>query len=380
VSGPESGPAMRVIGFLVRVGLVIAVLAGLLALVDDGSPDRATGAPPARAVQRTRTTPAARPVPKGTFTFSAVGDVMMGSTPDLPPDGGASYFSRVASAIRADVALANLEGTLSTGGSSKCGGGSTNCFAFQTPPSYARWLRLAGFTILNLANNHAADYGSIGERQTLAALARQRLRHTGRPGEIAVLKVHGIRVALIGFAPYPWAQSLTNVAAAKRLVARAGKRADVVVVTMHAGGEGVAFEHVRPGTETFLGENRGNPLVFSHAVIDAGADLVVGSGPHVLRGIEWYRGRLIVYSLGNFGGYGRFVLSGPLATTAILRVELRGSGAILAARLVAARLIGAGVPVLDPSGAAYALVRSLSRADFGSAGATVSATGRVGHA
>ena len=120
------------------------------------------------------------------------------------------------------------------------------------------------------------------------------------PGEIAVLKVHGIRVAVIGFAPYPWAQSLTNVAAAKRLVARARKRADVVVVTMHAGGEGVAFEHVRPGTETFLGENRGNPLVFSHAVIDAGADLVVGSGPHVLRGIEWYRGRLIVYSLGNF--------------------------------------------------------------------------------
>src|SRR5437899_12548233 len=109
---------------------------------------------------------------------------MMGSTPDLPPDGGASYFSRVASAIRADVALANLEGTLSTGGSSKCGGGSTSCFAFHTPPSYARWLLLACFTILNLANNHAADYGSSEVLKTIAALVRKRLSHIGLLGEI----------------------------------------------------------------------------------------------------------------------------------------------------------------------------------------------------
>ena len=149
---------------------------------------------------------------------------MMGSMPNLPANGGSRYFSGVAPSIRADIALANLEGTLSTGGSSKCGAGSTSCFAFHTPPSYARWLRKAGFTILNLANNHAADFGAAGEAQTLAALEQQRLRHTGRPGEIAVQKVHGIRVAVIGFAPYPWAQSLTDIAAAKRLVARARSR------------------------------------------------------------------------------------------------------------------------------------------------------------
>src|SRR5262249_25551867 len=147
-------------------------------------------------------------------------DVMMGSMPNLPPDGGADYFSGVASSIRADVGLANLEGTLSTGGSSKCGVGSSSCFAFHTPPSYARWLRLAGFTVLNLANNHAADFGSVGEAQTLAALQREQLRHTGRPGEITVVAVNGIRVALLGFAPYPWAQSLTNIGAAKRLVTK----------------------------------------------------------------------------------------------------------------------------------------------------------------
>ena len=369
---------MRVLAFLLRVGFVVAVFSGVFALLDDGSPEQPHAASAARVVHRSPTKVVARSAPTGSFTFSAVGDVMMGSTPNLPRDGGSTYFSRVASSIDADVALANLEGTLSTGGRSKCGAASTNCFAFHTPPSYARWLRLAGFTILNLANNHAADFGPVGRQQTLAALARQRLRHTGRPGEITVLTVREIRVAVLGFAPYPWAQSLTNIRAAKLLVARAGKRADVVIVTMHAGAEGVSHLHVTPGTETFLGENRGNPLAFAHAVVDAGADLVVGSGPHVLRGIEWYDGRLIAYSLGNFGGYGAFGLGGRLATTAILRVELRGDGRLVAARLVAARLIGAGVPALDPSRAAYSLVRSLSKADFGSAGATVSRSGRIG--
>jgi len=371
---------MRVIAFLLRVGLVVVVSSGVFALLDDGAPQPTRSAAAAPVFRGTPKTPVTRPAPSGTFTFSAVGDVMMGSTPNLPRDGGSRYFSRVTSSIGADIALANLEGTLSTGGSSKCGAGSTSCFAFHTPPSYARWLRLAGFTILNLANNHAADFGPVGQKQTLAALARQRLRHTGRPGEIPVLTVRGIRVAVLGFAPYPWAQSLTNIAAAKRLVARAGKQADVVVVTMHAGAEGIAHLHVAPGTELYLGENRGNPLAFAHAVVDAGADLVVGSGPHVLRGIEWYHGRLIAYSLGNFGGYGAFVLSGRLATTAILRVEMRGDGRIVAARLVGAKVIGAGVPALDPSGAAFSLVRSLSKADFGSAGAAVSSSGRLGHA
>jgi poly-gamma-glutamate capsule biosynthesis protein CapA/YwtB (metallophosphatase superfamily) len=371
---------MRVIAFLLRVGLVVALALGMFSLLDGGS-GRSPRAASAATVERRAPAPKPpRAPPAGTFTFSAVGDVMMGSMPTLPADGGASYFSAVAPSIGADVALANLEGTLSTGGSSKCGPGSTSCFAFHTPPSYSRWLRRAGFTIVNLANNHAADFGPVGQRQTLTALRAQHLLHTGRPGEIAVLTVNGLRVAVVGFAPYPWAQSLTDIAAARRLVAEARGRADVVVVTMHAGAEGVSALHVRPGTEMFLGENRGNPIAFSHAVVDAGADLVVGSGPHVLRGIEWYHGRLIAYSLGNFGGYGAFSLGGPLSTTAILRVELRGDGRVVAARLVAARLVGAGVPVLDRSGAAYALVRSLSRADFGRRGARVSSTGRITHA
>ena len=155
--------------------------------------------------------------------------------------------------------LGNLEGTLSVGGGSKCGAGSTNCYAFQTPPSYAALAAARpGFTVLNLANNHAYDFGPSGQAQTLAALAKQRLATTGRPGEIAYQQVGEIKVAIVGFAPYPWAQSLTDIPAARRLVKKAAANADVVIVTMHAGAEGTDHTHVRPGTETFLGENRGN--------------------------------------------------------------------------------------------------------------------------
>jgi hypothetical protein len=228
---------------------------------------------------------------------------------------------------------------------------------------------------MNLANNHAYDYGPDGLRQTIAALDRAGIAHTGRPGQVTVQKVGAIRVGLVGFASYPWAASLTDIAAAKRLVRKAARSADIVIVSMHAGAEGSDRQHVRSGTEIFLGENRGQVKRFSRAVIDAGADLVVGHGPHVLRGMEWYKVRLIAYSLGNFGGYKVFALGGPLSTSGILRVILRGDGTFETGRLVPTRLSGAGVPALDPSEAAHGVVRALSREDFGKRGVKVSGEG-----
>jgi len=296
----------------------------------------------------------------------------MGSAPNMPPDGGRTFFDGVETDLSADVVLGNLEGTLSTGGSSKCGAGSANCFAFQTPPSYATWLKQAGFTILNLANNHAFDYGASGAAQTVAALRKQGLEMTGRPGEIAYQQVGDVKVALVGFAPYRWAQSLTNIPAARRLVKKAAANADVVVVTMHAGAEGASRMHVRPGTEMFLGENRGNAVAFSHAVVEAGADLVVGSGPHVLRGMEWYHGRLIAYSLGNFAGYKVFSMGGPLSVSGILRVTLKGDGSYDSGTLVPTRMVGAGTPAIDPAETAHGIVRTLSKEDFGGRAVKVS--------
>lgn len=311
-------------------------------------------------------------------TLAATGDIVMGTTVyGLPPDGGRSFFDQVDQELRGDVVLGNLEGTLSTGGSSKCGPGSTDCYAFQTPPSYAKWLKRAGFTVLNLANNHAYDYGAGGYAQTQRALRNAGLRITGRRGQITLVDAGSVRVALLGFASYPWANDLTDVPAAKRLVRKAAARADVVVVTFHGGAEGAGETHVEPGTEYFLGENRGDPIRFGHAVVDAGADLVIGHGPHVLRGMEWYKGRLIAYSLGNFGGYKVFSLGGPRSVSGILKVTLAGDGSWLGGELVATQLVGPGVPALDPAERAHGAVRQLSREDFGARGMRVSVTGRL---
>jgi poly-gamma-glutamate capsule biosynthesis protein CapA/YwtB (metallophosphatase superfamily) len=292
--------------------------------------------------------------------------------------GPGAFFDRgIRAALRADLALGNLEGTLATGGSSKCGPGSTDCFAFRAPPSYGLALKRAGLTIMNLANNHALDYGESGQAETVAALRRARLRTTGRPGEIAVIRARGIKVAFVGFAPYPWAQSLLDIKAAARLVRRADRKADVVVVTMHAGAEGSDHQHVRPGRETYLGEPRGNVVAFSHAVVRAGADLVVGHGPHVLRGIEWYRGRVIAYSLGNFLGNGTLNVDGPTGRTAVLRASLRRNGTWVSGKLVPVKLTPGGLPRVDRSGAALSMVRSLSRADFGRDAVRVSPSGTL---
>ena len=108
---------------------------------------------------------------------------------------------------------------------------------------------------------------------------------------------------------------------------RARRRASLVVVIIHAGAEGAGALHTPHGSEFFVGENRGNPRAFAHAVVDAGASLVVGSGPHVIRGVERYRGRMIAYSLGNFVGYHTLAGGGVLSDSAILRVTLGADGA-----------------------------------------------------
>lgn len=376
---------MRTLALVARAGAVVALALIGIGLLVDGPPE-----PPVvqdAAAARVATSRAAKPAERqapaaprqraatSLVTISATGDIVMGSTPNLPPDGGASFFSGVQGDLAADVVIGNLEGTLSTVGGSKCGPASTSCFAFQTPPSYVRWLQRAGFTVLNLANNHAYDFGPGGQRQTIAALRGAGLRFTGRPGQVTVQDAGGVRVAVVGFAPYPWAASLTDIPAARALVRRAAAAADVVVVVMHAGAEGADRQHVRRGTETFLGENRGDPVRFAHAVVDAGADLVVGSGPHVLRGMEWYNDRLIAYSLGNFAGYKVFSLGGPLSVSGILRVTLRSDGTFETGRLVPTRLVGEGVPALDPTEAAHGIVRTLSRQDFGARGVRVSRDG-----
>ncbi|MGY5057252.1 CapA family protein [Streptomyces sp. 900105755] len=320
---------------------------------------------------------AAPPRPVGNVRISAVGDIVMGSLPDdLPPDDGASFFDPVDDLLTGDVVLGNLEGTLTTGGDSKCDHiDGPNCFAFHAPPSYGGLLKEAGFTVLNTANNHIDDFGAEGRRQTFAALRSANLPFTGRLGQITVQRVRGIRVAVLGFAPDRGANDLTDIPAARQLTARAAAMADIVIVVMHAGAEGPDRTHVEPGTEYFLGEDRGDSYRFSRAVIDAGADLVVGSGPHVMRGMEFYKGRLIAYSLGNFSGYKVLGLGGTLSTSGVLQVTLGTDGTYVSGRLRPTLIVAPGTP--EPGGDAIDLVSAMSEEDFGPHAARISADGTI---
>jgi Bacterial capsule synthesis protein PGA_cap len=324
------------------------------------------------------TAPATAPgLGKRSVTIAWVGDTVLASSYGTPPGAGRRSMAGVVGPLRgADLAFANLEETLSQLPETKCGG-SPNCFAFQAPPSYARLMTAAGFDVMNLANNHADDFGPAGQRSTERALKAAGLRWTGRPGQIAIMRRNGLRIALLGFAPYRWAARLEHIRVAQALVRRAATQADLVVVAMHAGAEGSNAMHVPHGTETFLGENRGDSRRFAHAVVDAGADLVVGSGPHVIRGVERYHGRLIAYSTGNFAGYKNFGTGGMLSLSAILRVRLRGDGGFAGGTWVSLRLDGNALPHSDPSHASAHLAARLSREDFGSAAAQIASDGTI---
>ena len=109
--------------------------------------------------------------------------------------------------------------------------------------------------------------------------------------------------------------------------------------------------------------------------IDAGASMVIASGPHVLRGMQFYQGHLIAYSLGNFAGYGNFSSHGDMTMSAILRVRLSSSGRFERARLRPVLLAGTGRPV--PGGGAISFVARLSAADFGASAARISPSGVI---
>jgi hypothetical protein len=267
-------------------------------------------------------------------TVGWVGDVTPGSQYGLPPGDGRSLFAAVREDLHGPSVMAgNLEGTLSTGGASKCGPApSPACFAFQAPPANAAGLADAGFDVLNLANNHAHDFGPDGLGQTRGALAAAGLPATGAPGEVTVVRAGSRRIAFVGFASYPWSAPMNDPPAVRELVRAADRQADHVVVLFHGGAEGSDRTRVPEGRELHLGEDRGDLRAFARQAIDAGADAVLGSGPHVLRGLEVHRDRLVAYSLGNFAGVHNFATAGtlgcrPSSPSASTRRALRGRAA-----------------------------------------------------
>ncbi len=340
-----------------------------------GSPVAATGtgeAPPAGT-----TTAAAAPLTDVVIGWA--GDMVPASSEIALPSDPSILLSGVRDVLTSpDVTMVNLEGTLTEGGDSKCGPGSTDCFAFRSPPSYATVFKKAGIDVVNHANNHAFDFGQSGYTDTRRAVRRAGLRSTGGPKDVTVIERDGVKIAFVGFAPYSWSGPLNDPAGVKALVERAAARADLVVVAFHGGAEGSDAQHVPRGRETYLGEDRGDLRKFARTAVNAGADLVVGSGPHVVRGMEFYKGHLIAYSAGNFVGYGGvFGLSGPTAVSYVLHVRLRSDGRFRSAKIIPTLLTGQGIAEHDSSEQAITLVRSLTQEDFPSSGARIAESGAI---
>lgn len=349
--------------------LVLAVLLAQLFVACSGSPEKIS--------------PVIKPEKKTvTLNVKAVGDMMLGTNyplNHLADDDGKSLLAAVSPILNdADVTFGNLEGSLlGKGKPRKECKDPRRCYLFRSPPHYASYFRLAGFDVLSLANNHARDFGSEGARESMRYLDEAGIQHTGQEGDIASWIVKNMKVAVIAYAPFIGSHDFLNIKMAQQQVRKLAAEHDIVIVSMHAGGEGLDATHVTFENEHFYGENRGNVAAFSHAVIDAGADLVIGHGPHVPRGVELYRDRLIAYSLGNFCTYYGISVAKTKGLAPILNATIDEQGRFISGEIISTRQIRPGGPVPDRSNAAAKLIKQLSEADFPDSPLSISEDGKL---
>ncbi len=345
-------------------------------------PERVYSVAPAPVVQISPTA-AVQPTDQ-TISITAVGDIMMGSTypapGSLPPEDGARMLAEVTPILSAtDIAFGNLEGPMLEGGTtSKCSPTSTRCFAFRVPTRYGKYLKEAGFDIISLANNHASDFGAEGRESSKRVLQSLGIAHAGADTrDTAFLNVKGKKIAVVAFATNNVSYNVNDVETARRAVMDAAAKSDLVIVSFHGGAEGPMNQHVPRGPENYLGEARGDLRKFTHAVVDAGADLVIGHGPHVVRGMEVYRNRLIAYSLGNFATYGKFQLVGATSLSLVLEARIAPDGTFLNGKIHPALQIKPGGPRLDSNRTVIPVIRQLSLDDFGASAVRVGNDGTI---
>ncbi len=316
------------------------------------------------------------------LSIASVGDMMIGTDypqNHLPDDDGISFLADVAPVLSAaDIAFGNLEGVLLDGGEpgKKCSNPAA-CYLFRSPTRYAWHYRAAGFDVLSLANNHARDFGEEGRTSSMQAIAEAGMYHSGRVDDFASFEANGLRVAVLAYAVTKNSNMMLDYELAFATVARFAESHDVVVVSFHGGAEGADVTHIPFAEEEYYGEPRGDVVWFARGVVDAGADLVIGHGPHVVRGMELYNDRLIAYSLGNFATYYGISVAGIKGVAPILTATLDGEGKFIEADIVSTVQLRPAGPSIDPRKRALNLMRGLSIEDFGEPGLTFGDDGKV---
>ena len=304
------------------------------------------------------------------ITLVAVGDIMMGTNfPNesyLPPKDRFLLSPMYAFLQEADVTFGNLEGSvLNSGGDVKKCSDPSKCYAFRQPEYVVGQLKEAGFDLLSVANNHMGDFGDVGRTNTQRVLREKGLTFAGLdscPWDTVTIK--GIKYGFTAFAPNTACLQITDYARAQQIVKELNAMCDIVVVSFHGGAEGSSRTHVTRKTEIFYEENRGNVYEFARKVIDAGADVVLGHGPHVTRAIDYYKGRFITYSMGNFCTYARFNLKGISGMAPLFQLNLRKDGSFVSGKVVSVIQPGEGGPVPDSLNGAYQQIKLLTGQDI----------------
>ncbi len=318
------------------------------------------------------------------ISIIGVGDIMMGTNyPDasyLPANNGRNLLAPVEDILSsADVTFGNLEGVLlDEGGDVKRCNDPDLCYAFRSPVRYVDNLVNASFDMLSLANNHIGDFGIEGRRSTVTALEEAGIAYAGLQGYPTTIVEHeGVKVGMAAFSPFRGTLNMHDIDNAKRIVKELNERADIVVVSFHGGAEGVEHQNVICEDEYYYGENRGNVCKFSHSVIDAGADIVFGHGPHVTRAVELYDDSFIAYSLGNFCTYARFNLRGEHGIAPIIKVYVDKKGKFIEAKAYPVIQTGLGGPRLNSGKRAIRSLQRLTMEDFPETPLRIHSDGRI---
>jgi hypothetical protein len=309
---------------------------------------------------------------KKSITVNAVGDIMPGTNyPNesyLPPDNNCYPLLQELKPylLDATLTLGNLEGVFcGVPGKPKECRDTSKCYVFRMPDSYLDCIIDAGFDGLSLANNHINDFGPEGRSYTVHLLEEKGMAQSGLTNHpYTIIEKEGYRIGFIAFSPHSGSLDLEDYSGAKKWVGMLNDSCDIVIVFFHGGAEGKDYQRVPKSDESFLGEYRGNIYRFAHEVIDSGADLVLGSGPHVTRAIELYKDRLICYSLGNFCTWARFNLTGPNGISPLIKTWLAPDGSFLTAKIIPVCQVGEGGAKIDSQGRAIKIIKELTRLDF----------------
>lgn len=321
------------------------------------------------------------------IVITAVGDIMLGSSfPSsqfLPPhDNPFLLLESVADTLlKSDITAGNLEGSFLNAGEAvkKCRD-TTLCYLFRMPERYISALTSTGFNVLSLANNHFGDFGMPARNRTKEILDSVGIHYAGLiEHPWTVFDKDSIIYGFCAFAPNSGAVNLNELVEASAIVKKLADTCNIVIVYFHGGAEGADFQNVPRINEIFHGEDRGDVYRFSHLMIDNGADIVIGSGPHVTRGIEVYRERFIAYSLGNFCTYGRFNLAGPNGIAPIIKLNVDTAGRFMNGRIIPIYQPWPGGVMPDSGRRVINKIKALNAQDFPEGIINISDNGEISY-